>query len=385
MDLINKEEIEVLMKQRQKGPCISIYLPTYRSGEDTKQNPIRFKNLITSAEEHLTSIEMRPAERKNLLEPALQLINDSVFWRSQGEGMAYFLSPEVSRCYRLPLSFPELAVVSDSFHLKPLLSLLSGDGQFYILALSQKDARLLQGTRDVVEEMDLSAVIEKFELEFGEDLPEQYLQFHTSTPRRGDSRPAVYFGHGGEIDSALKERLLKYFRFIDKEVRSMLYEERSPLLLACVDYLFPLYKEANKYPLLFEESIPGNPEKISAEELHRRAWEIVHPYFQKKQTEAHTRYHEQVGTGKTSTDIKEILEASFHGRVETLFVAVGVQQWGSYDPETNTVNLQEQFQTGYEDLLDLAAVQTFLNNGTVYAVAPEQMPDSEQLAALYRY
>ncbi len=385
MDLINKEEVEVLMKQRKKGPCISIYLPTFRSGEDAKQNPIRFKNLLTKAEEQLAALEMRPQERKELLEPAMQLINDSVFWRTQGEGLAFFLSSEVSRFYRLPLSFPELAIVTDSFHLKPLLSMLSGDGQFYLLALSQKDARLLQGTRSVVEEMDLSPIIEKFELEFGEELPEQYLQFHTATPRKGDVRPAVYFGHGGEIDSALKERLLKYFRFLDKEVRGMLYEERAPLLLACVDYLFPLYREANKYPLLLEERITGNPEKISAEELHRKAWEIVQPFFQQKQSGAIARYHEQVGTGKTSNTVEEILSASFHGRVDTLFVAVGIQQWGSYDPETNSITLHDQFQAGYEDLLDLAAAQTFLNNGTVYAVAPEHMPDSEPLAALFRY
>ena len=385
MDLMHKEEVDVLMKERGKWPCISIYMPTSKPGEDVKQNPIRFKNLLGKVEEQLSAKGLRPAERKELLEPAMQLINNSVFWRSQGEGLAFFLSPELSRSYRLPLNFKELAVVTDSFHLKPLLTLLAGDGQFYLLALSQKDARLLQGTRQVVEEMDLSHVIEKFELEFAEDLPEQSLQYHTQAPRRGDARPAVYFGHGGEVDSAFKEKLLKYFRFIDKEVHGILYEERAPLLLACVDYLFPLYKEASKYPLLFEDWISGNPENAGTGELHRKAWDIVQPYFKQKQGEAISRYNEQKGTGKTSNVIKEILAASFHGKVDILFVAVGVQQWGRYDPETDTVELHENFLNGDEDLLDLAAAQTFLNNGTVYAVDPDKMPDTEPLAALYRY
>jgi hypothetical protein len=38
-------------------------------------------------------------------------------------------------------------VVTDRFHIKPLLPLLSGDGRFYVLALSQSEVRLLQGTR----------------------------------------------------------------------------------------------------------------------------------------------------------------------------------------------------------------------------------------------
>jgi hypothetical protein len=40
---------------------------------------------------------------------------------------------------------------------------------------------------------------------------------------------------------------------------------------------------------------------------------------------------------------------------------------------------------GDEDLLDLAAVHTFLNGGMVYAVEPEQMPSYATLAALFRY
>jgi hypothetical protein len=40
---------------------------------------------------------------------------------------------------------------------------------------------------------------------------------------------------------------------------------------------------------------------------------------------------------------------------------------------------------GDEDLLDLAALQTFSTGGTVYAVTPEQMPDKAQVAAIFHY
>jgi hypothetical protein len=42
-------------------------------------------------------------------------------------------------------------------------------------------------------------------------------------------------------------------------------------------------------------------------------------------------------------------------------------------------------QTGDEDLLDFAAIHTLLNSGTVYAVAPEYVPDIRPLAAIFRY
>lgn len=385
MDLLNREEVEALMKQRGKGPCISIYFPTLKSGEGSRQNPIRLKNLLAQAEERLTSLGIRTAELKKILEPAADLLNESIFWGNQSSGMAMFLSPNFFRYYRLPLKIDELVVVTEAFHLKPLLSLLVGDNQFYVLALSQKNARLLRGTRDIVEEVDLSEVIQNFEETFQEELPEQYLQFHTRTPRKGETRGAVYYGHGGEIDSTLKERLLKYFRFLDRELRGILQEENAPLVLACVDYLAPLYQEANKYPLLLDKQIQGNPENINADELHGKAWEIVQPYFQKKQNEARARYHEQKGTGKTSNNIQEILPAAFHGRINTFFVAVGVQRWGRFDPDSNAIHLPDSPLPGDEDLLDLAAVQTYLNGGTVFAVNPDEMPDTEPLAALLRW
>ena len=40
---------------------------------------------------------------------------------------------------------------------------------------------------------------------------------------------------------------------------------------------------------------------------------------------------------------------------------------------------------GDEDLLDLAAIQTILNGGTVYVVEPEQVPGQTLLAAVFRY
>ena len=45
------------------------------------------------------------------------------------------------------LHFDELMVVAPGFHVMPLLALLTGDGLFYVLALSQNQVRLLAGTR----------------------------------------------------------------------------------------------------------------------------------------------------------------------------------------------------------------------------------------------
>jgi hypothetical protein len=49
------------------------------------------------------------------------------------------------------------------------------------------------------------------------------------------------------------------------------------------------------------------------------------------------------------------------------------------------IHLHDKEQPGDADLLDFAAIQTFLQGGSVYAVKPDQIPDKAPLAAVFRY
>ena len=53
--------------------------------------------------------------------------------------------------------------------------------------------------------------------------------------------------------------------------------------------------------------------------------------------------------------------------------------WGSYDAgDKREIKLQEEQEAqrnGNEDLLDLAAVQTYLNGGKVFAVDQQEVPE----------
>jgi hypothetical protein len=119
--------------------------------------------------------------------------------------------------------------------------------------------------------------------------------------------------------------------------------------------------------------------------LHARAWPMVQPIFTQAQHKAAAQYQQLLGAGSATADVKEALLAAHHGRVETLFVALGVQVWGAFDPASDTVEVHDQAQPGDLDLLDLAAAETSLKGGAVYAVEPTQVPDEGALAAIFRY
>ena len=386
--MLNRKELKGLV-ENPKGPCVSIFLPTHFKGPETQQDPIRLKNLLREAEQRLVESRIRPAEVRELLAPAAALLDDADFWQHQSNGLALFIAEGLFRYYRVPLSFEELAVVTGRFHLKPLLALFNEDGQYYILALSQGQVRLLECTRYGVTEIPLAdtSIPTSIREALRYDDPEEQLQFRSgaiSSMPYGGGRGGVVF-HGQESANRVKDDLRRYFLQVDSGVRELIGEGGSPLLLAGVDYLLPIYAEVSKYANLMGQGITGNPEQLRAEELQERAWPIMEPHFQKAQETAATKYKEMLSKGLASHDIKEIIAAAEQGRVDSLFVAMGVEVWGTVSPETGKVQVHQESQTGDEDLLDLAALHTLFNSGVVFVVPPEKVPDEEPLAAVFRY
>jgi len=386
MSVLSKSEIEQLATKREQW-CVSIFMPTRRAGAEIQQNPIRLKNLLGQAEERLVTLGLRQPEAEALLEPARDLIPRQDFWRHQSDGLALFLSPKSFWLYRLPFDFAELMVAADRFHIKPLLPLLSGDGRFYVLALSQNEIRLLQGARYSVGQVDLTDVPESLAEVLKWDDPEKRLQWHSRTGNQSNGRAAIFHGHGVASADDPKDYIRRYFHRIDEGLSNVLAGEAAPLVLAGVEYLLPIYEQVNSYPHLMEEGIKGNPEKQSMKELHQRAWKIVAPVFQQERQQAAEQYQRLAGAGSelASNELKTVVPAAHDGRVAVLFVGTGLQRWGGFDPQTRTVHVHEIEKLGDVDLLDYASVQTLLNGGTVYAVEPDKLPDVAPLAAVFRY
>jgi len=122
-------------------------------------------------------------------------------------------------------------------------------------------------------------------------------------------------------------------------------------------------------------------------ELHKNAWDIVGPQFLTEQKKAAERFEQLYGQGseRVADALERIVPAAHSGQVEILFVASGIQRWGSFDRTANEVQLHEQAGPGDEGLLDLATEFTFMNGGTVYAVEADQVPGGKPVAAIFRY
>jgi hypothetical protein len=136
-----------------------------------------------------------------------------------------------------------------------------------------------------------------------------------------------------------------------------------------------------------EEGIARDPQGVELETLHSEAWALVEPLFQRQQEQALDAYGHLSGTDseRASNELKDIVRAAYYERVGALFVALDQERWGTFDPQAGEVNVHREAQPGDRDLLDLAAAQTILNGGSVFALKQDALPDSTPLAAVFRY
>ncbi|HVB22795.1 MAG TPA: hypothetical protein VNG51_12695 [Ktedonobacteraceae bacterium] len=387
MNIPSKDEFRTLMMP-QSGTCISIVLSTHRMGVEMQSDPLKLRNTIRTVEKRLHESGLHSTQE--LLKPIQALLDEKDFWQHEGDGLVIFRSSHLFRVYRVPMSVTDQIIIGDHFYIKPLLPLLVNEGRYFVLALSQNDARLLEGTHYNIQEIALPETVPQSlpEALKYDDIEDNDVRHYSSSSGagigKGGRRAAIFYGQGVGIDD-LKDQLLRYFQQINHGLQALLRDETAPLVLAGVEYLIPIYREANTYPHLMEQAIAGNPDKLKAETLHEQAWPIVQPLFLKPEREAADRYKATMGTGFASNAIEEVLPAATYGRVESLFVALDQMQWGRFDSTTTTLTYHQEAEPGDEELLNVAAIQTLLHGGAVYAVEQAEIPGESLVAAVYRY
>ncbi len=385
LDVFNKDELDLLLGKGLVG-CVgvSILMPVHRVGSaDALQDPIRLRNLLHQAEKRLVDSGLKHSQAAKITAPVEKLLDDGSFWRQASDGLAVFLSEDMSRVYRLPLEFRELVAVSDRFHVKSLLPVLTNDGKYYVLAISHKRTTLLQCTRYGLVELPVSDPPGSFpDFMRGEHF-EKELQFYAHGSSSGVPN-ATFYSTGKEISDFEKTHLLRYCQRLDNVLRHDVFkEEAAPLVLAAVESLIPIYRQANKYHFLLDEPLLGSPEEISPKELRDRAWKLVQSRLDRTRLAAADRFRALWGTGVATNDLEQVVSQAYQGKVEVLFVPTDTERWGTFSAETGKVTLHDSREACDSDLLDMAASLTLAHRGEVYAVASNELPE-KPLAAVLR-
>jgi hypothetical protein len=374
-----------ILTQKQVPKGITIYMPTTEAWVNWEKSAIRLKNLLNVAEEELTRQGLRPVDARNILLSARALIDNQKFWKNQKEGLVIFISEMLFEHYKSRVRFTPMVVVQDHFYLKPLVPVIYETHSYYLLSLSQKAVNLYEGHYNELTRIKDKLLPKDIDEALWMDDPEKSVKYYRTKGERVRGRAGMIFHGDGGIKDAHKTNLFRYSNIVDERVNKILKNKELPMILACVDYLFPIYKKANIYPNLLDIFIEGNPDNISKADLGNKAWEMVESHFKEEKRSALEKFKTYSATDKTLTTIDKIVKATFQARVESMFVDPDKSIWGKYDAENNTVDIKAKKEYDEEELLNLSLIQTVRNGGKVFPAKTDGRGISHPYGAILRF
>lgn len=380
IDLLTHSELRSIATEHHEH-CVSMYLPTHRAGLEVQQDPIRLKNLIASARDELIDLGLRREEADSFLAPAKALQADSDFWAHGERGLAVLVGPDGARILRLADAGDELVVVSDRFHVKPLVRSLAAGESFWILAISQNHVRLLRGDPNGASELALEEIPESLAEALWFEDRERQLQSHSASRVGAGKVTATFHGQGGAKDTRHTD-LSRFLRAVDNGVAQVCADNPDPVVLAGVERDIASYREVTQNKQLVPEALTGNCDRLSPTELHKATWPLVQPHFDADLVRVRDAI--AAGSAPSETHVSATHLAAEDGRVEALVVALGVQLWGATGVDSDEQTHAER-QSGDRDLLDAVAIETMVHGGSVFAVDPAEVPEYGHLAALLRW
>jgi hypothetical protein len=365
------------------GPCLSVYiqLSSASPAQSAKTNALEWKKLTRDLE---AKIEQFGAQGRELLSSISEW--DSILqWKQpQARSIAVFRSPEIFRAAWLDGEVTNRAFAGPRFHIRPLLPDVTHDREFYILALSQKNVRLLHCTKRTSEEVPLpNGYIPNYEAWMNSAKPDHLSDDRASAgPGSGHSKGVMFTTSSDREDKG--EYLAHFFRQIDRGVDEVLRGSKPPLVLCAVEYELSLYRSLSSYPNLAKEDVQGAPNSLKSGEMHARALDALARCYKREIGNKLVEWNHKAGGG-ASNRLKEVLRAAYDGRVVTLLVSDSLESTGTFDQATHTAHGRESGTPNDEDLVNDAAVQTLLHGGQVLVAPNSKMPNGAPLAAIYRF
>ncbi len=366
-------------------PCLSLYQPTHRDHPDNEQDPIRFKNLVKALDDSLRQ-KFASDEIQPLLEPLLALADDREFWNCTFDGLAVLRDRNRFRVYKLQRPVPELAVVADSFHTKPLLRILQSADRYQVLALSRHEMKVFEGNRDALDEITpADGVPQTITEALGDELTDSR-QTVSAYGGSGGGQAPMHHGHGGR-KAELDDDAERFFRAVDRAVLEHHSKPSGlPLLLAALPEHHHMFHALSHNPFLISESLDVHPDALaSSDDFRERVWQTIEPRYLERLAGLVDAFGSNQPKGLGSDDLAEVARAAVGGRVATLLIEARREIPGRVDATTGELEFDDLSHPETDDVLDDLGALVLKMGGEVVVVPKERMPTGTGIAAIYRY
>lgn len=360
---MNRHDINHLM-QYNSAPALTITLPTHRTAPENRQDRIRLANLVSQAREMLlASFERGQAEAVlSRLEPLVQSVN----LRQTLDGLVILASATHASKYYLPFSVPERVHVSDSFLLRDLVFAINRHTRYWVLVLSEKPTRLLEGTRDTLIEIQEGG----------------FPMVHEG-PGGAQALPG---GFGIQKSAYRDEMHRQFFRQVDGAFQPFVRDDPLPLVLVGVNRYLSFYREVSTSQEMILTTLNGSHDKTPLPRLAKRVWPLVEQAMGEKRKEYLADLSRAVGERKSGSTMEHVWRLANEGRGRLLLVEENYHFPGRLD-ETgiNLLPAGPGDMAAIPDAVD-DVIETVLSKGGQVVFVPDgALEEHQRIALITRY
>lgn len=365
MKTLLRSELESMLQV--KGACISVYVSLDPTGREGLGDRLRLGRALNKAEQQLLMRGYTKQAVADLTAPAHRL-HETPAWQSRGHALALLIGPGTERVMRMDTDVEEEAWGDDHFHIRPLLPLVVDSDRFYLLAISEHHVQFYEGNSAELRALPLAGLPRNVEDAVQADQKDRVVQPHMALTGAAGRQTGVVHGQGGRPDVAKSDRA-EFIGQVAEVVDKYLQNQSSPLVLAAVKEIAPLWNHASSYRHTVQEIVAGSPDYESPTDLHRSAWPLAEQALRGQQASGYERLSELRGTPRAASGLANVLPAAALGRIETLFVDARHPVFGRFDVVSGRVELDGNLGGGRSDLMELAIVETLRCRGQVYALS----------------
>jgi hypothetical protein len=350
-----------------RTPHVSIYVPLGVTTEERERARHRFGRMLQKAEAML--MRHYPSMSTSLLRPLKSLV-DALPKLSPARGIAVFCSAQRVAYVPLESRVSELAIVAESFHVKPLLPMAQAHEAFYTLVLGAGSVRLYESRGDALEEKEVYHANAA-----GGRRSKYVIQRRATTTDAKPQRP---------IHLLSDRDIAAFYADVDRRVKRLLGRRRIPVVLVGTEQHVGLYRSLSRVRTVASQAVELTAgRERSIDTLRELVWPIAGAEIARHKRRLTRPYRLMRLRGKVVERLDDVARAAKEGRVDTLFIESGVQVWGRYEQGRLRLN-RTQEESASDDVLDDLAELVLQAGGKVHILGRSEMPGHSPAVAILR-
>ena len=342
--------------------CVTIIMNSHRTKPDYLKDELSLKNHIKEVETRLLA-DTTKRDATKLIEK-LHSLAEEIDHSHNLDSLMLFVNHDIAEFTRLPIKVVDRVIIDDTFATRDLVRAMHAEAHYYVLVLSQENARLIEALNDQVVK------------EFKSPFPIENKQFFT----RNKTEAAV---------ASKKSNLIaEFFNTVDKEINAIRKANPLPVLICTVEENYSEYlKIADHKETIYTSFLNKNRMSEKDHAIVLEASKIVEEHNIKRNNDRKIELQKAVSENKFLSDTNEIWKAISEGKIQTLFIEQGLFQPAILE-DNEIIYVSENHRTDKEVIDDIYDEMIELNmnfGGDVVFLPKGELIDFNGFGAVTRY